>query len=212
MKLTKYEHSCFSVESDGKAILVDPGIFTKLLTLGNNIVAIFLTHQHGDHVNPELIKTLLEANPEAGLYGTRDTAIANTGLPITVMHSGETVARDGFEVTFYGDGQHATIHPDKPRVENLGLLINEKIFYPGDSYTKCDMPVEVLLMPTAAPWTKVGEGVDYLGEVKANVVIPTHDFILSSEGKAIYDTHLQEATEKYGGTYRRLETAESIKI
>ena len=49
MKLTKYEHACFTLEKDGKMLVVDPGTFTTKLDPPENVVGIVITHEHSDH-------------------------------------------------------------------------------------------------------------------------------------------------------------------
>jgi L-ascorbate metabolism protein UlaG (beta-lactamase superfamily) len=212
MTITKFEHACFAVEEKGKTVLVDPGIFSRSVTQFRNLSAIIITHQHTDHTDPILIKKLLEATPGAGLYGTRDTAAANTSLPITVMHAGETVSRDGFEIEFFG-GEHAEIHSNIPRIENIGMLINGAIFYPGDSFVKHDVEkVKVLLAPAVAPWMKISDTLEYISGVPAEIIVPTHDAILSDEGKEIYDNLLYVGAKNAGALYQRLQVGESIEL
>ena len=49
MKLTKYEHACFSVEHDGMTLVVDPGNFTTDFIAPEGVIAVVITHEHSDH-------------------------------------------------------------------------------------------------------------------------------------------------------------------
>jgi hypothetical protein len=44
----------------------------------------------------------------------------------------------------------ALIHPDIPRVLNIGYLIDGAVFHPGDALTLRGCSVEVLLLPVSA--------------------------------------------------------------
>ena len=56
MKLTKYEHACFTVEdTSGNVLVVDPGSFSKNFVVPNNVVGIVITHEHADHFNTDIL-------------------------------------------------------------------------------------------------------------------------------------------------------------
>ena len=74
---------------------------------------------------------------------------------------------------------HAVIHADVPGIPNVGYMIAEKFFYPGDSFTLPERTIEVLATPAGAPWLKIGEVVDYVRVVKPRVAIPVHDAVLA---------------------------------
>lgn len=84
----------------------------------------------------------------------------------------------GIEVTVHGVN-HAVIHPDVPVIPNVGYLVGGRFFHPGDAFTVPDVPVDVLGLPTAAPWLKVAEAVDYLRDVAPRVAVPIHEALLA---------------------------------
>ena len=60
-------------------------------------------------------------------------------------------------------GQHAVIHPDIPVIPNNAYLVDGTHLHPGDALTVVPTePLEVLFLPTAAPWQKLSEAVTYL--------------------------------------------------
>jgi L-ascorbate metabolism protein UlaG (beta-lactamase superfamily) len=79
------------------------------------------------------------------------------------------------------------IHPDLPRITNVGYLVNGAVFHPGDALTVPDQPVETLLLPVHAPWNKVGEVIDYLREIKPQRAIDIHDALLNELARPLYD-------------------------
>ncbi len=78
---------------------------------------------------------------------------------------------------------HAEIHPDIPRIANLGFLVNESVYHPGDSF---DVPegarVETLFVPVSAPWLKISESVDFVRAVAPRRAFALHDGIINDAG------------------------------
>ena len=184
MNITKYEHACVVIEEQGKKLVIDPGQFTTSLTDFSNIVAVVVTHLHSDHLDPQKLQAIFAANPEARFFGTAEVAKEVPNVPFTAVTGGtaETVAP--FKLAFYGE-QHAQIHASIPPVQNVGVLVNDAFYYPGDSFTLPGVPVKVLALPIAAPWAKAGESVDFLLSVRPHYVFPTHNGVLSDMGHSI---------------------------
>lgn len=125
------------------------------------------------------------------------------------MTDGAGFTAAGFSVRAIGH-EHAVVHPDIPRVANVGFLVEGMAFHPGDSFATIPevSPVEVLFLPISAPWLKLAESIDYLRAVEHAVAVPIHDAFLSEPGKAVADrlvTSLAGAAE-----YRRLNLGESL--
>lgn len=60
MKFTKIEHSGCVVEKDGLKIVCDPVGFERSLPELENVVAIIITHKHGDHLQLEKLSAVLD--------------------------------------------------------------------------------------------------------------------------------------------------------
>ncbi len=204
MKLTKYEHACFTVEKDGKLLIVDPGVFTTDLPALENVVAVIITHEHPDHFDVTAFGAIAAHSPDAVIYA-HESIVSQLGdtLPNQSVVAGEGIEAGPFKLEFYG-GEHATIHADIPLLANLGVMINGLIYYPGDSLTLPERPVDVLALPVSAPWMKQSESVDFLTAVKPRMAFPTHDAILSQKGKNLADSLTGMFAEKVGTTYQRL--------
>lgn len=204
MKLTKYEHTCFTLEKDGKLFVVDPGAYTTDLPALESVVAVVVTHDHPDHFDPNALSAIIAHNPDAMIYAHESiTKQFGDTLPHTAVDVGQTVEAGPFILEFFG-GEHATIHPDMPTPANLGVMINDKVYYPGDSFSLPGKPVDVLALPTAAPWMKMSEAFDFLSEVKPRLAFPTHDAIASDAGKGLADTMTPMFAEKAGTSYVRI--------
>ena len=180
MRITKYGHACLLVEEGTARLLFDPGMFSTGYEQLTGLTAVLITHQHPDHVDLEKLPALLERNPEAVLHADDGTAaqLADRGLPVRPVHDGDVLDL-GTRVRVVGR-DHAEIHPDVPVIPNTGYLVAERFLHPGDALTVPDAEVEVLGLPTAAPWLKAAEAVDYLRAVRPRVAVPIHEALLST--------------------------------
>ncbi|MET0354518.1 MAG: MBL fold metallo-hydrolase, partial [Plantibacter flavus] len=133
MRLTKFEHAAFLLETDGAKLIVDPGAFTSPIADVEHTAAILITHLHPDHWTAEHLDRILAASPEAVLYGPAGVAAAADGYDITVVAPGDVVQAGPFTLRFFG-GTHAVIHSSIPVIDNVGVLINDLVYYPGDSF------------------------------------------------------------------------------
>ncbi|QES47442.1 MBL fold metallo-hydrolase [Streptomyces venezuelae] len=191
MKLTKKLHSCVQLEKDGRVLVIDPGAFSEP-DAGLGADALLVTHEHPDHFDEGRLRAALDARPGAELWTLRSVADrlagAYPGRVHTVGH-GDTFTAAGFEVQVHGE-LHAVIHPDLPRITNVGYLVEGSLFHPGDALTVPGTPVETLMLPVHAPWSKISEVIDYVREVKPGVAIDIHDAYLSDIARPVYDSAL----------------------
>jgi L-ascorbate metabolism protein UlaG (beta-lactamase superfamily) len=209
MKLTKLEHACVILEQEEQRLIIDPGVFTTLPTDVSNVAAVIVTHIHPDHCDPTKLDAILAANPSARIFGSREVASERAG---TEIPKNETAYEIGpFNLEFYGD-MHEAIRPGLPQVHNLGVVINSLIAYGGDSYARTSRSVKLLLAPASAPWLRAKEAVELITQAEAEIIIPTHDALLSEAGQQIYDAHYQSAAEASGKSYRRLAIGETIEV
>lgn len=209
MKLTKYQHACFTVEEDGKVLVIDPGEFSTDFIAPENVIAVVITHEHGDHFDVEHLSEIADKNPDAMIYAPQAVIEKLEVFNKTAATSGKTVSVGPFELAFHG-GQHAVTHENTPVAQNVGVLINQLVYYPGDSFVLPSQPVDTLLLPASAPWMKISDAMNFVTAIKPRLCIPTHDAILSAEGKEIADAWLQKAATECGSEYLRPETEITI--
>src|SRR4051812_26087496 len=164
MKVTKYEHATLLLSVGDDTLVIDPGMFLSAVDFGN-VAAIVITHEHGDHWTPDQLGRILEKNPNAVIYGPEGVKTAASGFEVTAVKAGDTIEAGPFTLTFFGE-KHAVIHESIPVIDNLGVLVNDELYYPGDSYTVPDVEVGTLAAPIGAPWLKIGEAMDFVLAVK----------------------------------------------
>jgi L-ascorbate metabolism protein UlaG (beta-lactamase superfamily) len=204
VRVTKFTHSCLRVEGDGDGpvLVVDPGAFSERAAL-NGADAVLVTHEHIDHLSPEALADAVAARPGLRVYAHADVLSKLTALTdvVTPVESGQTFEAAGFTVRAYG-GTHALIHPDIPRVANLGYLISDggaNLYHPGDSFTvPGDTAVQTLFVPLNAPWAKLAESIDFVRAVKPERAFAVHDALLNEIGASVSDGHLERLS---GATY-----------
>lgn len=212
MKLTKYTHSCFTLEKDGEVLVVDPGGWSPDFVVPEHVVAVVVTHEHFDHFDEEKLRAIVSTNPEATVYAPSDVVAKLTDLPAKAVNAGESIEAGSFHLTFVG-GKHATIHKDfHPEFQNVGVIVDDTLYHPGDSLVLPGQPIKVLSLPIIAPWEKVSESVDFLMTVKPELAFPTHDSMLAESGIELYDRWHAMAAEKFDITYKRLVSGETLEI
>lgn len=205
MKLTKYEHACFTVEQDGQTLIVDPGEYTTDFIIPNNAIAVIITHEHADHLSRDHLQAITKANPDVIIIGHDDVIGQLSEFATKPVIANEGIKIGPFALEFFG-GQHAVIDPSIPVIANLGIMINDTLYYPGDSFTIPEQPVKVLALPVSAPWMKLSEAVDFVKTVKPTMIFPTHDAILSDAGKGLPDRMIPSLVPDGDMTYQRLES------
>lgn len=204
MKLTKFEHSCFTLEKDGKVLVVDPGAWATDFEVPSNVVAIVVTHEHADHFDESKLQAIIDANPNATIYAPSDVVAKIPNLPAQAVSAEEIVEVGGFSLSFVG-GVHATIVEGfHPEFQNLGVIVNDTLYHPGDSLALPNRPIKVLSLPIIAPWEKVSESVDFLMAIKPEFAFPTHDAMLSEFGFGLYDRWHSLAAKRIGTKYERI--------
>ncbi|UXM90283.1 MBL fold metallo-hydrolase [Paenarthrobacter sp. JL.01a] len=217
MKLTKYTHACVRLEKDGKVLVIDPGTFSESAEALEGASAVLVTHEHNDHIDRPAVLAALRSNSELEVYAPSAVASAlkedsDVAARVHAVDPGSAFDVAGFGIRTFG-GQHAVIHPQIPVVANIGYLVDENVFHPGDSFVVPDgISVRTLLVPINAPWSKVGEVVDFVISVRAPKAFPVHDGLLNDLGRGIVEGHVTRIGARYGTSYTKLAPRDSVEV
>ena len=233
MKLTKYTHSCVRLERDGNVLVLDPGSFSEVEEALDGASAVLITHEHADHLDQDRVLAQMTANSDVVLYapaalatrlrsasgagsgtnnGTNTVAGSSVADRILDVEPNSTFTAAGFEVQSFG-GQHALIHPLVPMVANIGYLIDGTLYHPGDSFVIPNgVNVQTLLVPLHAPWSKVGEVIDFVIASGAERAYPIHDALLNEAGLGLAEGHVTRFGEMYGTVYQHLSSGDSVQL
>jgi L-ascorbate metabolism protein UlaG (beta-lactamase superfamily) len=212
MDLTKAGHACVILSDGDRRLVVDPGAFTDPSVLAG-ASAVLVTHEHFDHFAPEHIRAAMDADPALELWTNRSVAdqLDGPGDRVHVVGHGDTFTAAGFDVHVHGE-MHAVIHPDIPRVRNVGFLVDGQVFHPGDALTVPEEPVSTLLLPVHAPWSKVSEVIDYVRAVHADQAFAVHDGLLNDNGLAVVGGMLGEKGPGTPTPYSRLAPGDTVEL
>lgn len=71
---------------------------------------------------------------------------------------------------------------------------------------------EILLVPSAAPWCKVSEGMEYIKVVKPKVAVPVHNAVLSELGDGFNNNWLRVACEEVGAELAPIGIGEGVEV
>jgi L-ascorbate metabolism protein UlaG (beta-lactamase superfamily) len=203
MQITHLGHAAVFIETDGARVLIDPGAFSTGWHGLTDLDAIVVTHLHPDHLDPEVAPALVAANPgakvmvEPGVLGK----IADGSLPplgdARAFAAGDQTAVGDLLVTAVG-GRHAVIHPDLPRLGNVGVVLASEgeptVFHPGDALDTVPDGVDILAVPAYGPWAAMKETIDFVRAVGALEGFLIHDELLSDRGRALIATRTNEMT------------------
>lgn len=211
MQLTKFTHSCVRFDDDGRALVIDPGAFSEVGTALGGADAVLITHEHVDHIDTDRLRAAASGDPQLRIWAPAGVAasLGDLGDQVVAVAPGESFDAAGFAVRTFG-GQHALIHPAVPVVANVGYLVDDAVYHPGDSLIVPPVPISTLLAPAHAPWSKISEVIDFVVSVRAPHVYPIHDALLNENGLGLVDALLTRFGAEHGSEYRRLKPAESV--
>jgi L-ascorbate metabolism protein UlaG (beta-lactamase superfamily) len=204
MELTKHGHSCVRFDDGDRTLVVDPGAFSDLDAALDGAHAVLITHEHRDHLDPDRLRAAARADPRLRVWAPASVAdtLADLGEQVTAVGAGESFEAAGFAVQTFG-GQHALIHPLIPIVANVGYLLNDAVYHPGDSLIVPPVPVETLLLPSMAPWARISDLIDFAIAVRAPQAFPIHDFLVKPDiYPALLRTNLIPLLERYEVAFR----------
>ncbi len=179
MKITKLGHSCVLVETPDRTALFDPGVWADraLIDKVQHVDRIIYTHEHADHFDIDILKSLIEKFPDAHVICNDEIQklVESSGLQVTVRPESQCA------VKFTARHGQLPIPGAKAPEEN-GYHFKELFTHPGDSQTFSETK-KVLAMPFIGPWGKTGDSIAKVLELKPEYVLPIHDWHYTPEAK-----------------------------
>ncbi|MBN1171392.1 MAG: MBL fold metallo-hydrolase, partial [Micromonosporaceae bacterium] len=199
MRIRRFSHSCVRVEESGAVLVIDPGTWSEVAAV-DGADAILITHEHPDHLDVAKIADALSKRPECTVHAHPAVAgqLAEFGTAVHEIVPGGSCTAAGFAIRACG-GLHAEIHPELPRVANLGFFIEPGgIYHPGDSF---DLPegveVATLFVPVAGTWLRMTDCVDFVRRARPKRAFPLHDALLSEAGNTIVTGNMRRLCPQY---------------
>ncbi|MCP2339414.1 MBL fold metallo-hydrolase [Actinomadura rupiterrae] len=212
MKLTKYGHACVRLEKDGRSLVIDPGELTLEGAATAGVDAVLITHEHADHYSLGRLWGIPEVYASPGIVRILEDLDDFRELDHDNIHAvreGDTFEVAGFNVRVFGEKHHLS-NLDVPPVDNVGFLIDDEVFHPGDALTRVDVPT--LLVPGQAPWLTAPMTAAYLRAVRPERAFAIHDGLVNKWGLEVMERVLAMESERAGRPYRRMEIAESVEL
>jgi L-ascorbate metabolism protein UlaG (beta-lactamase superfamily) len=209
VRLIKYSHSCVRLERDGAVLVIDPGALSERAAL-DGVDAVLVTHEHFDHLDVDALTEALARRPAVRIFTHPEVTpkVGDLREVVTEVAPGDEFEAAGFRVRGYG-GLHAMIHPEIPRVANVGFFV-EGVYHPGDSFdVPTDVEVETLFVPVSGPWLKLAESVEFVRAVAPRRAYALHDGLLNDVGHQVYDGNMKRLS---GCDYARLGAGESVDL
>lgn len=217
MNITKLGHCCLVLEENGTKILTDPGSYTaEEVKAVRGVQVILITHEHADHYHVESIQAVLANNPGATVVSNSAVAklLAEKNIPCTVVGDtqsatvGAANGAPGVLIEGYGK-DHAIIYGTMGACENTGYFVAGKFYFPGDSFYDPKRPIDVLALPVAGPWMKIGEAIDFAKLVKPRVAFGVHDGMVVPGAGGFVATMLNNFLKADGVEYVALAAGEN---
>lgn len=169
MALTRWTHSCVTIDDGHGVLVIDPGIWSEPQAL-LAADAVLITHEHNDHAD-----MLRIAGSGLPLWAPAGADLF--GVPYSPVSPGDEVNVAGFTVRAVG-GWHARVLPDQATCPNLGYIVETAsgtVYHPGDALDLPTEQVHTLLVPLQASWLKTVEAVDFLRAVNPERATGIHD-------------------------------------
>jgi len=168
-------------EINGVRILFDPGNYSDGQNKIKNIDLMLITHKHQDHFDASSVEAIIKNNSNIDIITNKSVGavLDEDEIPYRVLKDRESFTFKNIIIKAF-DTNHALIYPGYPTDQNTGYLIDNELFYPGDSFIMPDVPVRVVALPIAGPWMKTAEAVEYVKKTKPEICFPVHEWILES--------------------------------
>jgi L-ascorbate metabolism protein UlaG (beta-lactamase superfamily) len=178
-KIRRLTDSCLLVTTDQDATLFDPGFHTFLegevdLDSIGDVTRVLVTHEHGDHVNADFVRWLIDRKKDLVVYSNQAVADLLSGHDIAVSID----VPDGVGVE---DVIHEKL-PNGAQPPNRSFSIEGLFTHPGDSHQPT-VTAPIMALPLMAPWGSLTGAVEFARRIRPEQVVMIHDFYMSEAGR-----------------------------
>lgn len=208
MKITKLGHSCVLVETLDRVGLFDPGVWSNkdLIDQIEHVDRIIYTHEHPDHFDEEILKSLVDRFPDAHVVCNESIRqkIAKANIAVTIREETKCTRK------FTSPHEKLPVPGAKVPTEN-GYHFKELFTSPGDSHSFSETK-KVLAMPFIAPWGKTGDAIDKVIELKPEYVLPIHDWHYADEARVWLQGIIEKSLAPHNITVLSAEAGETHEV
>lgn len=151
-----------------------------------DINIILITHDHADHLHADSLKEILKNNPTAKVVTNSGVGLKlkELGIEFSLLEGRETKEFESVLLEAF-DCKHEEIYGEFGQVQNTGYFIDNKLFYPGDSFFNPEKAVDTLALPVSGPWCTIQDAVNYALAIKPKKAFPVHDGMLYADRRGI---------------------------
>ncbi len=208
MKLTKLGHSCVLVEIDNLTVLFDPGGWSdkNLIDVISKLDIVIYTHDHGDHFDIEILKSIASKSPELKVISNIEIQelIRNAQLTIEMAEESKSVIK-------FNSPHEKLPFPGAIAPAQNGYHFNDLFTHPGDGQSFHETK-KVLAMPFIGPWGKLEDSVNKVLELQPEYVLPIHDWHYREEAKEWLQEKLEPVMASHGIKLLPFNNGELIEI
>lgn len=205
------------LEKEGTSLLFDPGTFCFVEgkvkpRYFQNLSAIFITHNHGDHCDVSALKIILQGNPQAKVYANPATheMLLKDGVAVELFNQGEK------KIGSFSVKAVPAVHEKVlgPLPENTAYFVDGIFLHPGDSFdvSLSGLAPQVLALPTWAPWMTRVDMVEFAKRVKPKMVVPIHDEPLKDFFLKNQNQGYAKAFKEMGIDFKELNLGEALEV
>jgi L-ascorbate metabolism protein UlaG (beta-lactamase superfamily) len=208
VKITKLVHSCLLVEMPepvNRTALFDPGVMSTV-DIDNlaYLDDIFITHSHGDHLDPGVVKQLVAKFPNVRITTTSEVVEQ-------LQEQGITASTEAPEGVSFFDSPHEDVMPLFPAPEEIGIHYLDIVTHPGDSHSFTETK-PVLALPVQAPWGSSVKAMNLALQLKPKYVIPIHDWHWRDEARQQMYDRFEEVLGGEGITFIKATNGEPFTL
>ncbi len=180
--ITFIGHGTLYFQHNNKVVHVDPWSRLADYEMLPDADVILITHQHGDHLDPEAIAAIRTDETQVLLNETSSETVSGT-----VLQNGETATVNGIEVhampAYNIKHMRSENQPYHPKGQGNGYVItfaDKTVYVAGDTEDIPEMKqlqgkVDVAFLPMNLPYTMTPEMAAHAAEmVQPNILYPYH--------------------------------------